>query len=242
MKTLDTVQGQFVAWEFDALTKALVDGKFWDEHILPTIDQADPSGWAIDIGANIGWFTVYMARRFQHVIAVEAHPETARLLRTNLRANGASGNVDIIPAAAYDHHTMLEVGNDDVHGVQTSTWKNLDDNPHSAGISFIEMPDKFHPLREWRVPTVLVDDYVPRGAHVSLIKADCQGAALRALNGLSRTIARCRPVIIVEYEGVASQARGDGWGAYEEFLSDYRYTWTRLQGPWDEYACLPSPA
>ena len=42
-----------------------------DQQIQPAIDSADVTGAALDLGANIGWFTVYMARRFAKVLAWE---------------------------------------------------------------------------------------------------------------------------------------------------------------------------
>ena len=239
MRTVQTDQGPFCCWDVDDITRALEKGAFWDEHLCPSMDAVvSPDAWAIDLGANIGWFTVYLARRFARVLAVEAHPETARLLRQNLTANSVA-NVDLVCAAAYDTHRFLEVGSSTVHGADLGTLADLDQCHHVAGLSFMEDPALFHEGHLWRVPTVLVDDYVPDGVPVALIKIDVQGAALRALKGLTRTIARCRPVLIVEYEANVSLHRGDDWPDYEDFLRQHGYRWSRLNGPWEDFLCTP---
>lgn len=48
-----------------------------------------PEDFVVDVGANIGAFAVFAAQRTRgRVLAVEPHPENARALRKNLRANG----------------------------------------------------------------------------------------------------------------------------------------------------------
>lgn len=239
MKTVDTIQGPFVAWDVDDITLVLQQDRTWDWHLAPYMDSADPNGWAIDIGANIGWFTVYLASRFQRVLAVEAHPETARLLRQNVRQHGVSGVVDIIPAAADDHYGMVEPANDVIHGYKTASWDDLNQHPHAAGLSLSSNPEHFHPGHDWRLPTIRVDDYVPADVRVTLIKLDCQGSALRALHGLTRTVDRCHPRLLIEWEPEASKARGDDWTAYENFLTFHGYQWEPINSPWNEWVCDP---
>jgi len=60
MRTVTGPWGSFRAWDHDILGNAIAKGEFWDQQIQPFIDEADSTGWALDLGANIGWFTVYM--------------------------------------------------------------------------------------------------------------------------------------------------------------------------------------
>jgi len=52
----------------------------------------------VDLGANIGTYTLFAARRCARVVAVEANPHTAAKLAYNIAANGMS-NVDVVPVA-----------------------------------------------------------------------------------------------------------------------------------------------
>ncbi|MGH2550437.1 MAG: FkbM family methyltransferase, partial [Thermomicrobiales bacterium] len=56
----------------------------------------------IDLGANIGLFTIWAARTFPHsrVIAIEPDPDNAALLRRNLALNGIEHRVDVMEVAA----------------------------------------------------------------------------------------------------------------------------------------------
>jgi tRNA/tmRNA/rRNA uracil-C5-methylase (TrmA/RlmC/RlmD family) len=102
MRTVTGPWGSFRAWDHDILGNAIAKGEFWDQQIQSAIDEADPTGWAIDLGANIGWFTVYMAKRFAHVLAVEAHPGTYKLLVENVTSHEVTHKVTTIGGAAYD--------------------------------------------------------------------------------------------------------------------------------------------
>ncbi|HEX4077206.1 MAG TPA: FkbM family methyltransferase [Candidatus Acidoferrales bacterium] len=55
----------------------------------------DPSGTLLDMGANIGLTSVWLAKRypFTRVIAVEPDPSNASLVRRNLELNGVNGEV-----------------------------------------------------------------------------------------------------------------------------------------------------
>jgi FkbM family methyltransferase len=54
-----------------------------------------PSGVLLDLGANIGMTSVWLAKRFSftQVIAVEPDPNNAALVRQNLELNGITGQV-----------------------------------------------------------------------------------------------------------------------------------------------------
>src|SRR5215472_351500 len=63
-----------------------------------------PGDCLLDIGANIGWFTVIGSRLVGHlgrVLAVEPDPFNLRLLKRNLRLNGCN-NVEVFPWALGD--------------------------------------------------------------------------------------------------------------------------------------------
>jgi FkbM family methyltransferase len=76
----------------DVYLERVYDSKFY----------LDPKGTVLDLGANIGMFSILAAKRLVprgHVVAVEANPYTAAVLRRNVIENGFS-NVEVIEAAA----------------------------------------------------------------------------------------------------------------------------------------------
>ena len=66
----------------------------------------DPSGALLDLGANIGLTSVWLAKRypFSRVIAVEPDPNNASLVRRNLELNGING--EVIEAAMGPHEGL----------------------------------------------------------------------------------------------------------------------------------------
>jgi FkbM family methyltransferase len=241
VKRLQTAVGPLYGWNEDDVTRYLLEHPFWDAHLKPAIDDTPTDGWAIDIGANIGFFTIYLARRFEKVLAIEAHPQTAWLLGCNLRLNHIQ-NVLLVEGAAYDRPGVaLELARSDVHRWPEGerSFADLDSVPHSAGFTFVENPAQMHALHEVRVATICVDQLVPESAQVRLLKIDCQGAALRALVGAEETITRCRPRVVFEFEDFASELRGDDWSAYVAWFEAHRYDLTRIPGPWADYLAVP---
>ena len=103
-----------------------------------------PGGVAIDVGANVGWHTLLMARLVGssgRVLAVEANPSVRERLAEHLKANHLS-NVAIVPSAlggkagklrflappvdsigAGDGHVASEDNKDERHIVETEVTK-----------------------------------------------------------------------------------------------------------------------
>jgi FkbM family methyltransferase len=72
------------------------------ERVYDSKFHLDPEGTVLDLGANIGMFTILAAKSLVprgRVVAVEANPYAAAVLRRNVIENGFS-NVEVIEAAA----------------------------------------------------------------------------------------------------------------------------------------------
>lgn len=138
------------------------------------------AGTVVDVGANIGYSVLAAAPRAEHVIAIEPHPANLALLEINLVRNGAD-NVTVVAAAAWD-----AAGEVSLAEATTNT------GDHRAGVHV-------EGRTELSVRAVRIDDLVPAGADVRLIKLDTQATEHVALRGARETVARCRPVILAEF-------------------------------------------
>jgi FkbM family methyltransferase len=165
-----------------------------------------PGTVVIDVGANIGYFTLAFAswvRDGGKVLAIEPEDVNyARLQRRVTRA-GFAPVVETVRAAAAD----------------TSGDGLLDLNPGHPGD---------HRLGTRGVPVVMttIDSLLAaRGwPEVSLLKADVQGAEARVLVGAQETIERFRPALFLEVSDEALRQYGS---SAEELLTDCakrRYT------------------
>jgi FkbM family methyltransferase len=84
----------------------------WEPHLTKFIDQRlKPDDVFLDVGANIGYFTLLAARKVApngKVIAIEASPTVQARLKENLARNGVS-NVEIHNIAASDREGTLQI-------------------------------------------------------------------------------------------------------------------------------------
>jgi FkbM family methyltransferase len=139
-----------------------------------------PGTTVVDVGANIGFFTLRFAQWVTdggRVIAIEPEMQNAVRLSQRLARRGLTSRVDLVQAVAAERSGELR----------------LQINPHHPGD---------HRISEVGVPVcaVRLDDMLrERGwPEVSVIKIDVQGAEDRVLEGAAATLDRLRPALYVE--------------------------------------------
>jgi FkbM family methyltransferase len=228
VRLIQSVCGPFWVWENDHLGNVLESGAFWDAQLLPFLEEAT-RGWALDLGANVGVFSRWLSKHHDHVIAVEAHPETFHMLRENVLDDG----VECVHGAAYDQLGVMWLAPTATVGWQTD---DLAISPNASSVPFLPTGSEFLDGRSRKVATLawVGDKRLPSKAPITVIKCDVQGCDLRALKGLQKTIARCRPLILFEYEGQASSWHGDSWEDYLAFFESLDYGVERVREDiWD---------
>ena len=146
----------------------------------------EPGMAAIDIGANIGYFTMLAASlvgESGRVLAVEPNPANGRLLEASRRANGF-GQVTVAQVAAGRRMGLLMLN-----------------TTHSNGTTAEPGEDQDGLLAANTVPSLALDTLVGAwwSGRIGLIKVDAEGAEYNALLGGTGTITRHRPVIVSEF-------------------------------------------
>jgi FkbM family methyltransferase len=220
MKQVETLEGSFWVWDQDHQGQVIEAQGWWDGHLKPFIDEvASKERWAIDVGASIGWFTRYFAKKFRGVVAVEAHPGTYKILEMNTEGRG----VVLLQGAAYDGRVLDLVQAPD----SWLGWTSGDPEhcPNTSSLAFVRSADLTgNGTSKVRTRTVHLDSAIDSILPVGLIKLDTQGCDLRALFGLSQTIALHRPRIIFEFERAAASWHGDTWEDYAGFFAERDYS------------------
>jgi FkbM family methyltransferase len=143
-----------------------------------------PGQTVIDVGANIGFFTMLSASRVGpegHVLAIEPNPANVRLVEASRRAN-AFEHVLVLQAAASDRLGLLCL-----YPI------------HSNGMTDELKGDLADIVNSFTVPCVEIDRVAPADRKISLIKIDIEGAEGLALRGALKTIDRDRPKVITEF-------------------------------------------
>ncbi len=140
----------------------------------------DHSDIALDVGANIGYFTSLLSHRARAVISLEPHP----VLLQRLRANVAHWKpcITVEGAAASSSKGLAELGQPAVFGV-------------NAGMSGLDVAGEC----TFPVETVALDELV-EGSSVGMLKIDVEGHELAALEGLGNALAerRVRDILFEE--------------------------------------------
>lgn len=143
-----------------------------------------PGMGVVDIGANIGFFTMLSASvvgEAGFVLAVEPNPANARMLEASRRLNGFAQVVTAQVAAG--RGTGLLVLN----------------TTHSNGTTSTPEGDPAELLHAQTVASVAVDALVGAERRIGLIKVDVEGAEYNALLGAAGVLRRDRPLVISEF-------------------------------------------
>jgi FkbM family methyltransferase len=164
----------------------------WEPQLLPWWRRLCRRSSAIlELGANVGYFTVQGARAAPHAryLAVEPYPASARLCRANLELNRVE-SVELVNAAAVAHTGLPAV---ELHVPA--------DQLGAPTVAFVgagsELPESMrrHVTRTVAVPAVDVRSLLPG---VDLFKLDVEGQE-HALLAASRDHLRARrPTVFVE--------------------------------------------
>lgn len=143
----------------------------------------------IDIGANIGWFSVLFAEACHDVdakvLAFEPDPNNYALLQHNVAANALADKVVTQPLALSDNQD----------GATLHLFSGNNRGRHSL------LP--IHDGETVEIPTARLDDVISHDAALgagrpALLKIDIEGFELIALRGAPDTLARC-PLVVLEY-------------------------------------------
>ncbi len=196
--------GKLIVDTRDALLSPwlLLDG-LWESHITGWLERhLQPGQTFVDVGANIGYFTVLAGRLVGpkgRVVAVEAHPALAELLRRNVIVNGQHGHTTVFHRAAWSSTDRLTFNQRD-HFAANSSLGAADPD------ALVALGDTTTPVE---VDAVALDDLLGDLPHLDVLKVDVEGAEVRAFTGLERTL-HANPDITVLVEWSPEQLLGLG--------------------------------
>ena len=139
-----------------------VSGIYFKRYYSPRGFEVRDGDLVVDIGANVGVYSVYAALRTRNrVFAVEPDPENARYLKRNLVANNC-GHAEILECAVAhtDGELQLFAGESGAtHQLRTSS--GTPDSEEFIGVPAMTMP------------TLMEEHRIDR---IDLLKMDCEGA------------------------------------------------------------------
>ncbi len=139
-----------------------------------------PEDLAVDVGANVGYFTGLLARRAREVIALEPNPLLLPILRENIAR--WQGEVRLLPVAASDTrghaHLHLLAGYEHNNGIASLVEQGTGEG-------------------SYEVETTRLEDVI-QGRPVGILKIDVEGHELSVLAGTPLDLVR---EIVFEHHG-----------------------------------------
>lgn len=198
----------FLHYREDIGLVTLLGGGFERAELMCARRLVRPGTTAVDVGANVGVYTVVLALAAGprgRVLAFEPAPENLRRLEQNVTLNRLE-NVDVHGVALADRtgEVVLQLGADPAY--------------HST----VEVFERRALGAETRVEAAILDEvWRAAGApEVSFVKVDTEGSELPVLQGAEELLAATRPALLVE----ARDARVEAW------LAERGYVGTRPAG------------
>ncbi|MFZ6678777.1 FkbM family methyltransferase [Undibacterium sp. Tian12W] len=182
----------------------------YEPHVTSIFKQyVKPGMRVLDIGANIGYFSLLAASLVGDsgkVFAVEPNAENCKLLEASKKLNSYA-QISVLQFAAGRSCGLLSLNTSYSNGT-TST-----------------LSDDMTLLRASRtVAAMKLDDYRGLDGGVDFIKIDIEGAEYNALFGARNLLERCKPSIISEFSPTAMPAiSGVDGREYLKFLDTLAY-------------------
>lgn len=155
----------------------------------------------VDVGANVGKYTVPLARHYKHVYAVEPDPDNLYALKRNIELNNLS-NVTIVPKA---------LGS--TRGVVALAQAGAQSRIAPQGIP-VEM--------------TTLDECCP---DAEVVKIDVEGYELEVVKGALETIKRNRPVLVIEHHEYIFNTPVTWHKEIARILRDHGYVTLRIRYP-----------
>lgn len=171
-----------------------------------------PGDTFVDVGANIGWFTILGAHAVGtagHVHAFEPRADLFDRLKQSVAENRFAERCDLHHLALGKASTELEL-----------FWIPEERNPGHSFITSDAPPEGAKQVGKVRVEPL---DTIPIGTPVRAMKIDVEGAELQVLLGAADLIERDRPFLLVEIFAKWLNAVG-------ETSPEEVYAWLRARG------------
>jgi FkbM family methyltransferase len=184
-----------------------------------------PGGVVLDIGANVGLFSLVMARwvgKTGRIFAFEPAPESLQALRRHIQLNELADRIEPVGCAVSD--TTGEA----------RFYAHTFNGENTLSASFAR---RVPAARAVLVPITTIDAFcAAHGVAPTLLKIDIEGFEIHALRGAKETLARYRPSVIVEMHPMIWPEIGVDADQVDRTFTDLGYRRVALDGQNNELA------
>lgn len=204
----------------------------WEPRLTDWLsDRLRPGDLFIDVGANVGYYTMLASRlvgKSGQVVSVEAMPEIFRRLQRNIEMNHA-GNIRSVNVAAWSRVETLTVFSQVGHASGTTTVMS-------------EWADAWSLTKEVKIQARPLEDILSRQEieSVRIIKIDVEGAEWAVVSEMKSwlplTSAKLEIVIEVSKRMLASQNKS--FADVVNLFRNYGFNCYRIQNDYQASSCI----
>jgi len=235
MREVTMRDGSLARWDLrdDAEALACWLGEADDDVRDALLARVRRDAVVFDVGANVGWWTVPLARHLApgggRVIAFEPVPANRARLEWAIAANGVRANVLVAPVALGDKPGELGM------------WLKSEETGAGSGTAALVTGDGPVHLK---VPVVTLDAWTAEFdiTDCDVMKLDIEGAELMMLRGAERFIAATRPLIFGEFEAYWLSTFGASFLDVAEWAGRMNYGMLRWEPARGRFVPLDSAA
>jgi FkbM family methyltransferase len=179
--------------------RALISGVPYEPHVVRRMRPfLKPATVFVDIGANIGYFSLLAAAcvgATGRVLAFDPNLDNCELLKLSMQANGFT-NITVYPYAVADQEQMILLAAFGSNGVVANF--HADGQPGQVPRAE-QQTDQEAGMANYLAKAVVLDALLHDVERIDVIKMDIEGSELRALQGMRELVARHRPAIFSEF-------------------------------------------
>jgi FkbM family methyltransferase len=205
------------SFEIDArsniLRRILMKGDYEPEFAKIVVKYLDTQRDALDIGANIGLFSVLIRKTLDDsskLLSVEPTPRAVELLKANLNRNSCEKNTIIFNGVASNSDGTMEIniipGMEEYSSIGSIIYKK---EMHRAIVNV-----------ESNTVDTLVNKY---NLNPGFLKVDTEGAELLVFKGAVNTLKKFQPVILSELADTLLETLGSSAKEAIEYLQSLGY-------------------
>ena len=180
------------------------------------LQHLDPERDALDVGANVGLYTVLMARHLRpgrRVLAVEPTANALRRLHANLARNGVGGErAEVFEGVVSDREGTLTLHT--IEGREEYSTIGEMSHPYTEGVAYASV----------EVPATTLDALVAaRGLDPGFMKVDVEGAEAAVFGGATAVLSGPRPVVLSELSDHMLRQNGSSAAAIVQLFERHDY-------------------
>ena len=171
-------------------------------HFLAAIE---PTSTVVDIGANLGWYTMLAAAKTLHqgrVVAYEPLPDNVQLLLANARLNDFK-HVVCYPVALGEQNEVLRI-----------------ENGNGSNAAIVHDPGNFGRFCQ----VVAAGEALRNIGHFDVLKIDIEGYEPVVFRSAGEVLRQLRPTMFVEYHPWVIDRRGLSIEEFHEQLFSFHMT------------------